>query len=240
MSRVENPMADADRRARILTLLGVHGPGVDRLCAACVAGLPGITGAAVVVMTTLPASGTRFFSDDIGARLEESQFALGEGPCVDAFDGGRPVLVPDITDREYVLRWPAFSVAAVAAGASAIFAFPLQIGAIRIGVLDLYRDHPGVLEDGEIADALVFADTVTLLLLAEHHIDEADLVGESARFEHRAVIHQATGMVLAQTGGTITEAFDRLRARAYAEDRPLAEVAVDVVDRHLRFDQPVD
>jgi hypothetical protein len=232
-------MADVDRRARILALLGVHGPGIDRLCAACIAGLPGIAGAAVTVMTTLPASRTRFASDDISARLEESQFTLGEGPCVDAFGEGRPVLVPDLTAREYLLRWPAFSVAAVSAGALALFAFPLQIGAIRVGVLDLYRDLPGGLATEEIADALAFADTVTLLLLAEHHVDGADLA-EAVRFEHRAVIHQATGMVLAQTGGTITEAFDQLRAFAYAEDRLLAEVAVDVVDRRLRFDQFMD
>jgi signal transduction histidine kinase/ActR/RegA family two-component response regulator len=121
-------------------------------------------------------------------------------------------------------------VAAVSAGAAALFAFPLQIGAIRIGVLDLYRHRPGGLAVEELADALVFADTLTLLLLAEHHIDGADLA-ESVRFEHRVVIHQATGMVLAQTGGTITAAFDRLLAYAYAEERPLADVAVDVVDR---------
>ena len=232
-------MADTDRRARIIALLGAHGPGVDRLCAACVVCLPGITGAGVTVMTTLPASATRFASDDISVRLEESQFALAEGPCVDAFAEGRPILVPDLTEREYRLRWPAFSVAAVSAGAAAVFAFPLQIGAIKIGVLDIYRNRPGGLADEEIADALIFADTLTLLLLAEHHLDGADLA-ESVRFEHRVVIHQATGMVLAQTGGTITQAFDRLLAYAYAEERPVAEVAADVVDRRLRFDQLMD
>jgi hypothetical protein len=232
-------MADADRRARILALLTEHGPGVDRLCAACVACLPGIAGAGVTVMTTLPASAGRYASDEVSARLEEAQFILGEGPCVDAFGQGRPVLVPDLAAREYQLRWPAFSVAATSAGASAVFAFPLQIGAIRIGVLSLYSDRPGALADAEIADALVFADTLTLLLLAERHVDGAGLA-ESIGFEHRVVVHQATGMVMAQTGGTIAEAFDRLRGYAYAEDRPLAEVAVDVVDRRLRFDQLMD
>lgn len=228
----------ADRRARVLALLSAHSPGVDRLCAACVAHLPGISGAGLAVMTTLPASGTRYVSDEASARIEELQFELGEGPCVDAFAAGRPVMVPDLSGRQYQLRWPAFTVGAAAAGVRAVFAFPLQLGAIRIGVLDLYRDRPGGLADEEIADALVFADTVTLLLLAEDHAEGDWQV--SAYDEHRTVVHQATGMVMAQLGGTIRGAFDRLRAHAYAEDRPLDDVADDVVKRRLRFDQFTD
>jgi len=63
----------ADRRARVLALLSARGPGVDRLCAACVAHLPGISGAGIAVMTTLPASGTRYVSDEASARIEELQ-----------------------------------------------------------------------------------------------------------------------------------------------------------------------
>lgn len=229
-------MSDEQRRARVLALLNAHGPGVEQLCAACVSYLPGINGAGLAIMTGLPASGTRYVSDEVSARIEDLQFSLGEGPCVDAFGGGRPVLAPDLADPEFQLRWPAFTAGAVAAGARAVFAIPLQIGAIRIGVLDLYRDHPGALDGDGLADALVFADTATLLLLAE---DEAKGLAavEQTGTDRRTVVHQATGMVMAQIGGTIGGAFARLRAHAYAEERPLDEIATDVVNRRLRFDE---
>jgi GAF domain-containing protein len=220
-------------------MLAAHGPAVERLCDACVAHLPSISGAALAVMTTLPARGTRYVSDNTSRRVEDLQFTLGEGPCVDAFASGRPVLVPDLADREQALRWPVFAPSAVAAGARAVFAFPLRIGAIRIGVLDLYRDYPGGIDDDELGDALVFADAAALLLLTEDHPDAGDWQGQ-ADDDQRAVVHQATGMVMAQRGGTIAEALARLRAYAFAESRSLHDVSADVVNRRLRFDDIKD
>jgi hypothetical protein len=74
------------------------------------------------------------------------------------------VLQPYLSDSG-PQRWPAFAAAALEAGILAIFALPLQVGAIRVGVLDLYRDRVGVLSDGEPAEPLSFADAATTLLL---------------------------------------------------------------------------
>jgi GAF domain-containing protein len=232
-------MAGAERRVRVLALLAAHGPDVERLCDVCVAEMGDINGVGLAVMTAMPARGTRYVSDKTSARVEELQFSLGEGPCVDAFAHGRPVLVADLAEREYALRWPAFAASAVASGARAMFAFPLRIGGIRIGVLDLYRDRPGDLDNDELFDALVFADTVALLLLAEEHADTATWQAQ-ADYDHRAVVHQATGIIMVQLGGTIAEAFARLQAYAYAQDRPLRDIADDVVNRRLRFDNLKD
>ena len=80
---------------------------------------------------------------DEGARkMEELQFSLGEGPCIDSSRSGRPVLQPDLA-RTAPALWPAFSALALEAGIAAIFAFPLQVGAVRMGVFDLYRDEVG-------------------------------------------------------------------------------------------------
>ena len=232
-------MTGPTRRTRVLAMLDDPSMSVDGICAKCTTELPGLDGAAVVVVTNLPARITRCVSDGSSAQLEESQFTLGEGPSVDAFARGHPVLVPDLTTRSTVLRWPAFSPSAVAAGAAAVFAFPLQIGAIRVGVLGLYRTRPGGMNQEELATALVLADTTTLLLLAEDHADGAVWQAQVA-FDHRAVVHQATGMVMAQLGSTIAAAFARLQAHAYTENRPLRDVAADVVGRRLRFDAAVD
>jgi hypothetical protein len=120
-----------------------------------------------------------------------------------------------------------FAPAAADAGAAAVFAFPLQIGAISPGVLDLYRREPGTLDAEQLADAMAFADTATLLLLGTR--TDTELGG------YRAEIDQATGMLTEQLGVGIEEAFVRLRAYAYADGRRLAEVAADVVARRLRL-----
>jgi AmiR/NasT family two-component response regulator len=115
------------------------------------------------------------------------------------------------------------------AGAAAVFAFPLVVGAIRAGVLGLYRDRPGPLSDFQLGDALVFADTATMLLL-----DAQDRPADLAS-AYRAEIDQATGMLTEQLDVTITDAFVRLRAYAYANDILLTDVARDIVARRLRL-----
>src|ERR1700728_5014946 len=104
-----------------------------------------------------------FASDDLSARLEELQFTTGDGPGTDEFWLGSPVLIADLDSA--ATRWPGFVPEAVAAGARAMFALPLQAGAIRIGVLSLYRARPGSLAAGELADAMVLADIALQLVL---------------------------------------------------------------------------
>jgi ANTAR domain len=120
-----------------------------------------------------------------------------------------------------------------------VFALPLQIGAIRLGVLDLYRAHPGGLPALELAEALAFADAActTLLAAAGSPPETAELAWQrDDPTAHQAQVHQATGMIIAQLGVTAAAAFARLRAYAYAHDRRLGDVARDVVARRLRFD----
>jgi ANTAR domain len=172
-------------------------------------------------------------------RLAELQLMLGEGPCHDVLAAGAPVLTADLDDGVSARRWPAFAVEASRAGAAAMFAFPLIAGAIKAGAMGLYRDSPGPLPGRQFGDALLLADTATVLLLDA--ADSAD--GDGAMLDghapdlalHRAEIDQATGMVMVQLGVPAAQAFVRLRAYAYASDRRLAEVASDIVARRLRL-----
>src|ERR1700691_3943360 len=136
---------------------------------------------------------------------------------------------------------PGCAPAASMAGAAAVFAFPLVVGAIRAGVMGLYRDRPGPLSDGQLGDALLFADAAALLLISA---DPEDRAGEAAARPggqpadlagHRAEIDQAAGMLTEQLGVGIKEAFIRLRAYAYAHDRALSDLARDIVARRLRL-----
>jgi len=124
----------------------------------------GITGAGISMVTKTGNRGVVCATDDVSARIEDLQFTLGEGPCVDAAEFGAPVMVPDLRTPEDIVvdRWPAFIEGAEAAGVRAVFAFPLRIGAINLGVLDVYRSEPGPLYDGQLRAALLAADAAAL------------------------------------------------------------------------------
>jgi GAF domain-containing protein len=160
---------------------------------------------------------------------------------VDALADG-PALVADLADAECLARWPMFAPAAAQAGVRAVFALPLRIGAIRLGVLDLYRTEPGGLDRDQLADALMLADTMGALLLEEAGRDRPrpDVPWPEHTGSQHPVVHQATGMMIVQLGVTAAVALIRLRAYAYANDRWLRDVAADVVARRLRFDPDPD
>ena len=218
----------------------VHGSGMSAgdACAAAVAGVR-VTGAWLSAGSDRE-GGHHLMraTDEVSRRLAELQLTLGEGPSLDAFASGGPALVSDLADGESGPRWPVFAPAAREAGAAAVFAFPLAVGAIRAGVLGLYRDRPDPLTDPQLGDALLFADTATLLLLNAQA--DGPPVAESDRRPadfpwHRAEIDQATGMLTEQLDANITDAFARLRAYAYANDLRLDDVARDIVKRRLRL-----
>lgn len=209
------------------------------IAAVCIAAAHhlGVDGASVTATSGPDAREPVFASDELGAVLEELQFTTGEGPGADEFWLGSPVLVADLDSA--AARWPGFVPEAVAAGARAMFALPLQAGAIRVGVLSLYRVLPGPLSAGELADVLVFADIALHLLL-----DAASGISGSAGYrpplerlsDRRAVVYQATGMVSVQLGVSLEEALARLRAHAFTSGVALGEIAGDVVSRRLRFE----
>ena len=177
-------------------------------------------------------------TDELSELLAELELTLGEGPSRDAAAAGGPVLASDLGELEAARRWPVFAPAACQAGAVAVFAFPLQVGAIRAGVMGLYRERPGPLSAFQLGDALVFADTATLLLL-ESQGQAGPGSGPGGQPPdlalHRAEIDQATGMLTEQLGVGIAEAFIRLRAYAYVNDQRLTDVARDIVARRLRL-----
>jgi hypothetical protein len=231
---------NADRRMRLWSLVVEHAQGgpvaVEHVCTA-VRSAAGVDRAAVAVVLSATPRETMYASDRVASELEELALTLGEGPCVDAFAGG-PVLVADLRASECLARWPVFAPAAVRCGVHAVFALPLQVGGIRLGVMDLYRARPGDLDREQLADALVLADTACALLLDAARLDRPARDGrwpEQAGPQHPEV-HQATGMMTVQLGVSAAVALIRLRAYAYAHDRRLREVAGDVVARRLRFD----
>ncbi|GAA4661780.1 GAF and ANTAR domain-containing protein [Amycolatopsis dongchuanensis] len=240
-------MTDLDRLAVLLRSIAAEGgaDGPRRIGAACVEFLP-VSGAAITLMTGTDAQEPVYASDAVVSQLDALQFSLGEGPCVEAFAERRPVLVTDLAEVADG-RWPMFAHAARDSPVRALFVFPLQLGAITFGVLDLYHLQPGVLAGDGLAGALRAADAALWSLLglrAEETMDATtngtgptDLPNWlSGAPLHRTEVYQATGMIIGQLGLPATTALAKLRGYAFAHDRPIDEVARDVVARRLRFD----
>ncbi len=208
-----------------------------QLCRALTTDLA-VMGVAVNLMSSAGSDGVMAASDDRSRDVDELQFATGEGPCHDAYALRRPVLTPDLRSVGHG-RWPAYTSAAREAGLAAVFAFPLHIGAVVLGVLDVYAELPGSLSEKQAATALTCAQAATEILL------DGDLVTADGRperdlsttLDHRAEIYQAQGMVMVDLDVDPAEALSRMRAHAFGNEIPLIDLARHIISG---FVLPVD
>jgi hypothetical protein len=228
----------AERRlSRLLAELSDgEGPwSAARLCAVCPP-IVGVTGAGIMLMSGDVPRGSLSATDDVSQLIEDLQYTLGEGPCVDAYEQDRVVIESDLADP-ITRRWFAFTPPVLQAGARALFGFPLRIGTVRLGALNLYRDRPGPLSDEQHSSGLALASIVARWVLEAEAGAPSDTVPSEletgANFHF--VVHNAAGMISVQQGISVTDAVIRLRAYAFGHDRLLTDVAQDVVDRRLRL-----
>jgi hypothetical protein len=207
---------------------------LQRLCRAAVRDLPAM-GVGISVQSGNSGPVTLAASSEASVLVEELQFSLGEGPCIDAYESRCPVLVPDLS-AQAATTWPGYASAAHDHGVRAVFAFPLQVGLARLGALDVYRDRPGSMSAETLRLASTFADAAMLALLetGSGSPDVADLVDQTE--ERFLQVYQAQGMVMVQLGVGAEDALARLRAYAFAHDRRLVEVACDVTARRLTME----
>lgn len=233
---------------------------LERLIRADKAGVPG-SGAGVagqlhrlceVLVRVLPAShaGISLWGPDgvsggiaahVGAdsrELEELQFTLGEGPCIEACSTRRVVLEPDLLGRG-TSRWAGYAPAASERGVRAVFAFPLGIGSACLGSLDVYRTRAGPLSPEALQQGFWFAEIALQMVLDGQ--DEAGpqhlATGLEDALAYRLEVYQAQGMVMVDLGVSLAEAMVRLRAHAFAVDLTVNEVAKDIVAGRIRLDQ---
>lgn len=225
-----------DPRQRLRALLSAdadgHSSTVARVCALAVSQLE-VSSAGVTLVdreqSSPPQQRLVWAGDEVVARLEDLQLTVGEGPGLTAAVSGAAVLVPDLAMAGS--RWPAFVPEALAAGAVAVFAFPLALGTIRMGSLDCYRTSAGPLTATQIATALVLSEMALEAVLTEaagHGSDDLGWISDI-----HAEVHQASGIVMYDHGVSIEEALLRIRGYAYVHDLPVSVVAQRIVDRQL-------
>jgi hypothetical protein len=236
-----------DRDAHVRKLMGaevladrvdVPTTAVQRLCQVAARLVPA-SGTAVSVVATDGIPHLVAASDGIEQPLNGLEQVTGAGPGLEAFATSLPVLVPDL-DGVDPARWPGYPAGARHAGVRAVFAFPLQVGTVRLGFFALFRDATGPLAADELAWALTLADSAVRLLLEDRPVPGGDAETATTALPYHPEIFHAQGMVMMQLGVSLNEALLRLRAHAFSTDQALVEVARAVVARRLRLDRQPD
>lgn len=179
-------------------------------------------------------------SDPETVELEQLQMDLGEGPCLEAHRTGSPVTADDL--REAETPWTLYAPELLRRGVRGVHAFPIQVGGIRLGVLDIYREQAGALRSPEVVRAATYADVAVLILIHLQAVrsgvsdDGEDLGLLEDAFASHPEVHQATGMVAVQADVALHDALLLIRARAFAQGRSLVDVARDVISQRTRFE----
>lgn len=207
------------------------------LCRPFVQNLP-VSGASVTVVNASRSQHSVCSSDSIASRVDELQFEFGEGPQWKAVASGELVVVPD-TESDPHSDWPIFGSAIRQLAVGALFAVPMRMGAVTVGAVTLYRRLPGDLSPEQCSSALAIASAIASAAvyraMRSAMDDDAHESPMSPAF--RREVHQATGMILVQLNTTATAAYSRLQAYAFAHGRPIQDVARDVVNRDLTFEE---
>lgn len=175
-------------------------------------------------------------STETAAALETLQVQRWQGPCVDAYRGGRRVAVPDLHGVRG--RWPVFAARALQAGLAAVWAFPMRLCADRIGALNVFRATPGELEEAAVEAGQALSDVATIAILQARAVQDATRLAR--QLEHalksRVVVEQAKGVLAERLGVAPDEAFMLLRRYGRVRGLRLTELAHQVVDGSITID----
>lgn len=190
-------------------------------------------GAVISTLGSPMGSQTVCASTRLGARIDEIQIDLGEGPSWEALRTRRPVAASDLQVRGGAL-WPGAWAALRELDLGSLYAFPLFVGTVGIGSIGVYSTVARELSGADITGLSRLAVIVSLTLLrrALNRLEVTD--GETADEPYsRREVHQATGMVAARNDLGVDDALMLLRGHAYAAGRPVRDVAADVIARRL-------
>jgi hypothetical protein len=176
-------------------------------------------------------------SDSVAQSLSDLEITVSEGPAINAIRSGVVVSEADLFDSPRQ-RWPLYTPGALDLGARAVFGFPVRVGAIRFGVLSLFRLAPGQLRADQMTDGYLMASVVARSVLSmQAGASPGELLDEfhgGARLDFR--VHQAAGMLAVQGSMPVKDALVALRAHAFSSNTELSDLAEQVVARQTRLD----
>lgn len=165
--------------------------------------------------------------------LELFEIQAEEGPCIDCFRSGKPILNHriDRADR----RWPNFSPKAFEAGFRSVHAIPMRLRGQTIGALNMFHVEEGPMRPADVVAAQALADVATIAILQHRAAADAQALAEQLNraLNTRIVIEQAKGVVAESATVDMEQAFNRLRRHARNHNARLADVAYAVTTKSL-------
>jgi transcriptional regulator with GAF, ATPase, and Fis domain len=163
--------------------------------------------------------------------VELFQIQNDEGPCLDSYRTGQPVVVGDMAAADAAARWPRFAAAAREMGFAAVHAIPMRLREQVIGTLNLFGSAPDGLDPAVARAARALVDIATIGILQERAAREHELVTGQLQvaLNSRVIIEQAKGILAERMRVTPDQAFIVLRAYSRTNNHPLTQLAGDVI-----------
>jgi GAF domain-containing protein len=179
---------------------------------------------------------TTVHSADLALRVDMHQYGTNQGPCLDAI---RRQSIVRVDVMEETGDWPAFMPLAVAEGVRSSLSLPLIAADEIVGALNLYGTTLRAFEGAEAVGQL-FATQAGVSLANATAFDRAARMATelSLALEHRDVIGQAKGILMAQQHIDADAAFTVLRRASQRSNTKLYDVARELVERHSQSRPP--
>lgn len=168
--------------------------------------------------------------------LELLEAQTDEGPCVDCYRGGRPMVNVKLAEADG--RWPRFAPQAVRAGFRSVHALPMRLRGLTIGALNLFRTEEGRMGEADVVAAQALADVATIAILQHRAAVDAQQLSQqlTQALNTRIVIEQAKGVVAERAGVDMEQAFALLRRHSRKHNLRLADVAQAVSTKTLKVE----
>ena len=167
-------------------------------------------------------------SDERATLLELFQVQARQGPCLEAFSRGQPVVEADLARASP--RWPRFAPRAAGAGYRSVHAFPLRLRSELIGAMGLFATEAGRMDDDDLRIVQGLADVATIGLLQQRAVHRGTVLSAQlqAALDSRVTIEQAKGAIAQHRGVGVEAAFELLRSYCRNNHLRLGDVAHDV------------
>jgi GAF domain-containing protein len=165
--------------------------------------------------------------------LELFELQSEQGPCLDCYRSGIPVVNQDLTKATD--RWPHFAPVALESGFRSVHALPMRLRGTVIGALNMFNVGAGEMLPANLEAAQALADIATIAILQHRAASEAQELNNQLgqALNSRIVIEQSKGMIAQQLSIDMDEAFSTLRTHARNHSLRLADVASDVIEGKL-------
>ena len=201
---------------------------LDQLVRACM-GLLDLDGAGLLL---LDGGGLEVVASSSAKARQLKAFEVehDEGPCVDSFRTGAPVISSDL--RADHARWPTFVPASLAAGFRSVVAVPLRLRSETIGALGLFPRDSSMIGDADRRLAQAFAAVATIGILQRRSSEEHTTL--TAQLQHAVNSHrtveQAKGVLAERHKVSPDAAFDSLRRHARSHNSKLHDIANAIIN----------